>query len=406
MRKHGHSILLALCAVLLLSLSVPGAYALWQYAERPVEPKDESFSAALSVWEYPKYTITYVNDGEVLDKVMVWDNSADVSTANASAEQKVETAMGGSYDFSHWMNAGSTRVDKILAGNTEDITLFPSFVNRYTAMFVDQDGNILAWDTYTKNSYNNIKTLGNNTQPPAVKDCIFDYWEIHITDNTGKTVKTEKLADYKFNDATDITIYPIYTYNGDVNLIPVDIDGDGITDEYYVGGYSNPNGQNLVHIPDYVNGRPITAINANAFSSYDGVHSVVIPNTVMTVGKNILATDWSGILNKGETVTIYFEGTYEQWVAKEASFPSGWDNGLSGSSRVFFLDANGKVDPNQGYMQGELKTNFLGTGTALDWKKSTVTAALKNEYDGPCDCKACDGADRPDRHFWTDVVIP
>lgn len=405
MRKPSHLILLIVCAVLALSIAVPGVYALWQYANAPIQPAEENLSAQLTQWTFPKYTITYVNNGEILAEVQVWDNSAAVSTAHAAAEQQVEAAAGGSYDFSHWMNAGSTRVDQIPAGNTEDVTLYPSFANRYTAMFVDQDGNILAWDTFTKNSYNNVKTLGNSTVPPAVKDCSFDYWEVHVTDNTGKTVKTEKLSNYKFSDLTDVTIYPIYTYNGDVNLIPVDTDGDGITDEYHVGGYSNPNGQNLVQIPDYVNGRPITAISANAFSSYDGVHSVVIPNTVVTVGGNILATDWSGIRDKGETVTIYFEGTYEQWVAKEASFPSDWDDGLSGSSRVFFLDANGKVDPSQGYMQGKLNTNWLGTGTSLDWNKSTVTADLKNEYDGPCDCKPCAGADRPDRHFWTGVVI-
>ena len=405
MRKGSHLLLLVVCVALVLSFSVPGIYAVWQYAKAPAKPAEENLSAVLRHWSFPKYTITYVNNGEVLAEVQVWDNSVAVSTTHAAAEQKAEAAMGGSYDFSHWMNAGSTRMDQIPVGHTEDVVLYPSFVGRYTAMFVDQDGNILAWDTFTKNSYNNVKTLGNNTAPPAVDDCIFDYWEVHVTDNSGKTIKTAKLSDYKFNDSTDVTIYPIYTYNGDVNLIPVDTDGDGITDEYHVGGYSNPNGQNLVQIPDYVNGRPITAISANAFSSYDGVHSVVIPNTVATVGGNILAVDWRGIADKGETVTIYFEGTYAQWIAKEASFPSGWDDGLSGSSRVFFLDANGKVDPSQGYMQGKLNTNWLGTGTSLDWNKSTVTAALKSEYDGPCDCNACDGADRPDRHFWTGVVI-
>lgn len=402
--KNTRFLLLVLCLLLVVSLCVPGVYAVWQYF-KTLDPANRDLPLYMGDWTYPKYTITYVNDGVVLAEVKVWDNSSDVSTTNTTAEQKAEQAMGGSYDFSHWMNAGSTRMDKIPAGNTDDITLYPSFVGRYTAMFVDQDGNILAWDTFTKNSYNNIKTLGNNTVPPAVDFCIFDYWEVHVTDSNGKTVKTAKLSDYKFNDSKDVTIYPIYTYNGDVNLIPVDTDGDGITDEYHVGGYSNPNGQDLVQIPDYVNGRPITAINANAFSSYDGVHSVVIPSTVMTVGTNILATDWSGILDKGETVTIYYQGTYADWVEKELRFPTGWDDGLGGSSRIFFLDENGKVDPNQGYLQAKLNTNWLGTGTSIAWNKSTVTASLKSEYDGPCDCKACDGADRPDRQFWTGVAI-
>lgn len=394
--KQNRYLLLALC-LLLLAVSVTGVFAVWIYPG-PVVPAEDKFSGSMGTWTYPKYTISYVNNGETLAQVTVWDNSSDVSTANASAEQKAGS------DFSHWMNAGSTRMDTIPAGNEEDITLYPSFLSRYTAMFVDQDGNILAWDTFTKNSYNNIKTLGNNTTPPTITHCSFDYWEVHVTDNTGKTTKTAKLSEYKFNDSTDVTIYPIYTFNGDVNLIPVDTDGDGITDEYHVGGYSKAEGQNLVEIPDYVNGKPITAINANAFSSYEGVHSVVIPVTVTTVGGNILATDWS-FMDKGETVTIYFEGTYDQWVAKELTFPTGWDDGLGGSSRIFFLNGTDKVDPSQGYLQAKLNTNWIGTGQSIDWNKATVTAALKNEYDGACDCKDCDGADRPDRHFWTGVVI-
>ena len=402
--KNTRFALLLLCLLLLISIGIPGAYALWQYAQDYVDPARDTMRSSLTQWSYPKYTITYINNGEVLAEVEIWDNSADVSTVHTAAEQKAEAAMGGSYDFSHWMNAGSTRMDKIPAGNTEDVTLYPSYVGRYTAMFVDQDGNILAWDTFTKNSYDNIKTLGSKTSPPAVADCVFDYWEVHVTDGTGKTVKTSKLSDYKFNDSKDVTIYPIYTYNGDVNLIPVDTDGDGITDEYYVGGYSNPKGSDLVRIPDYVNGIPITGINANAFSSYEGVHSVVIPKTVVVAGSNVLATDWS-LWDSGETVTIYFEGTYEEWIAKEATFTVGWDDGLGANSRIFFLDANGKVDPTQGYLQGKLNKNWYGTATSIDWNKSTVTAALKNEYDGPCDCNDCDGADRPDRHFWTGVAI-
>lgn len=396
--------MMVLLAFLLLVPSIPGVFAIWQYAQGSVGSVEKDVSASLSEWIYPEYTITYINNGEILAQIDIMDNSVAVATENAEAQRAAETAMGSGYEFSHWMNAGSTRVDEIPAGNTEDITLYPSFVNRYTAMFVDQDGNVLAWDTFTKNSYSNIRTLGNNTAPPEIADCEFDYWQVHVTDETGKTIKTAKLTEYNFSDSSDITIYPIYTFNGDVNLIPVDVDGDGITDEYHVGGYSNADGQELVEIPDYVNGIPITAINANAFSSYEGVHAVVIPKTVTTVGGNILATDW-GFLDKGETVTIYFEGTYDEWIAKEATFPTGWDDGLGGSSRIFFLNGTDKVDPGQGYLQAKLNTNWIGTGQSIDWNKATVTADLKNEYDNTCTCSDCKGADRPDRHYWTGVVI-
>ena len=406
--RHNRFVLMVMCALLLLAVSVPGVFALWTYFDPP-EPVEEELSVSLSEWTYVKYSIRFVNDGVSLEQVDVMDNSAAIRIENLqqaqSAQEKAMAAMGSGYEFSHWMNAGSTRVDEIPAGHTEDVVLYPSFVGRYTAMFVDQDGNILAWDTFTKNSYNNVKTLGNDTVPPVIEDCSFDYWEVHVTDSTGKTIKTAKLADYKFNDSADVTIYPIYTYNGDVNLIPVDTNGDGTTDEYHVGGYSNPNGQNLVVIPDKVNGIEITAINANAFSSYDGVHSVVIPKTVTTVGGNALAIDWHWINNRaGETVTIYYEGSMAEWLALEATFTDGWDDGLGGSSRIFFLNGTDQVDPSQGYLQAKLSTSW-GVGESITWNQATVTTALKNEYDNKCTCKDCNGADRPDRQYWTGVVI-
>ena len=247
---------------------------------------------------------------------------------------------------------------------------------QYTATFVDQAGNVLAWDHFTNNNYSNIISLGNTTVPPTVEECAFDYWQVRVTKNG--TTTTTKLSEYKFTDGVDVTIYPVYTYHGDVNLIPVDNNRDGITDEYHVGGYSNPNGQSMVEIPDYVNGNPITAIVANAFSSDDGVHSVVIPNTVITVGDNVLADDW-GFLDSGETVTIYFEGSYNEWIAKEAAFNSDWDDGISESSRIFFLK-DGKVDTTQGYMKA------TKSGSSIKWSQATITDALVTEYTGHCDC--------------------
>lgn len=365
---------LIMCIVVIVSIG--GVYAVWKYATGGPAPKDVEIPLDMDTCAY---AITYVNNSEILDVIFVEDNSAAVSTANEKAQ---ELAMAGmdtnKVSFKGWMNAGSTIIDSIDAGNTEDITLYPAYNNLYTATFVDQDGNILAWDHFTDGNYSNIVTLGNNTVPPTVEDCTFDYWQVHVTKN-GKTT-TAKLSEYRFADAVDITVYPVYTFNGDVNLIPMDNDGDGITDEYHVGGYNNPNGQSLVEIPDYVNGIPITAINADAFSSYDGVHSVVIPKTIVTVGGNVLAEDWSGWFDSGETVTIYFEGSYDEWIAKEATFTSGWDNGISASSRIFFLNGTGKVDTTQGYLQASK------SGNSITWSKADITDSLVTEYTDYCDC--------------------
>ena len=344
------------------------------------------------------YTVTYIVDNEVHAVDCVVDNSVEyqVTRRYVSADASME--------FDYWMNAGSSRVTSVPESNTENVNLYPSYVGVYTATFVDHDANIVAWDHFTKNNYKNITALGNDTSiRPVVEDCEFDYWQVRVTKNG--TTTTAKLSDYKFSDNVDVTIYPVYTYKGDVNLIPVDRNSDGITDEYQVGGYRNPDGQDLVVIPDYVNGIPITTINANAFSSYEGVHSLVIPATVTSASGNILAANWS-FMDKGETVTIYYAGTREQWIALEATFTKGWDNGLGASSRVFFLNEAGKVDVSQGYMQAKLNTNWIGTGQSLDWNyQSTISSVIRDEYDNTCTCNDCKGQDRPDRHYWTGVVI-
>ncbi|MBQ3541995.1 MAG: hypothetical protein IJA45_02595 [Oscillospiraceae bacterium] len=349
------------------------------------------------------YTITYINNGKVLDVTYVTDNSQAVSTTHTKAAEIAVAQMGSGYAFSHWMNAGSTKVENVADGNTQNVVLYPSFVGIYTATFVDLDGNILAWDTYTKNDYSSVQ--GKTVTAPAVADCEFDYWEVRV-DKNGTVTKT-KLSEYKFADNLDITIYPVYTYNGDVNLVPIDNDGDGVTDAYQVGGYSDPNGQNLVEIPDSVNGIKITSIAEKAFSGYDGVHAVVIPTTVTTVGSNVLAENW-GFFDSGETVTIYYAGSYSDWVNKEAGFTDGWDNGLGTGSRIFFLNGNKQVDPSQGYLEYTHTGNGLWQSHSGSWSApKAVTEALKTEYTGKCDCSTCKASnlDKPDKAYWDGITI-
>lgn len=366
------------------------------------------------------YTIYYIHDAQEIYKVTdlpigtaqdLTDYNKAATTAFTTEINKENDIYGGAYDgyvVDYWMNAGSTKVTEISADNTEDVYLYPSFVGRYTATFVSQKGEVLGWTIFTANAAgkNTVIAKANSITAPTIEDCEFDYWIVQAASGGSFTA----LSDFSFNGVTtDITIYPVYVYQGDVNLIPIDNDGDGQTDEYQVGGYSDPAGQALVVIPDYVNGIRVTSINANAFSSYTGVHSVVIPTTVTTAGGNILATDWTSRLDSGETVTIYYEGSYADWLAKEATFTTGWDDGLGTSSKIFFLNGTDKVDPSQGYLQFTREwesTGFLSGYYVGDWTyNSTVTADLKDEYDNACTCHDCNGADRPDRHYWEGVTI-
>ena len=364
-----------------------------------------------------KYSITYINDGEVLDIIYVTDNSNPVDVKNDQAKKLVvewaEANIGEKdKDFTfndEWMNAGSTIIKTIDAGNTENIVLYPHFNKPYTAIFVDQLGNVISWCLFYSGNLGDIDT--NRVKAEAAlthpgEGFTFDYWEVHITDADGNTTSKTEYTKFDFANCTsDVTIYPVYKYNGDVKLIPVDSDGDGIINYYQVGGYSNPDGQDLVQIPESVNGIPVTEISGGAFSSYDGVHSIIVPAEVTYIGNNAFAEKWGGLGglgDSGETITIYYGGSYADWIAKEAKFGSDWESGVSSSTRIFFLNGGDTVDVSQGYLQAKVSGVFNKT---VKWNhNSTISSSIINEYYGACDCKACDGADRPDKAYWEGVT--
>ena len=341
------------------------------------------------------YSITYVNDYQVLAIKYVTESGA-VKTANDVAENLVcewaDVNIGkDKYKFGGWMNAGSTKLESIDKDNTNNIVLYPWFNDPYTARFVDQNGNVVAYCFFHDGDggLDNLEATRLEAEaalPDLGEDLEFDYWEVQITDNEGNVTNKVKYSEATFDKyENDVTIYPVYLFKGDVNLVPVDTNSDGIIDHYQVAGYSNPNGQAMVEIPASVNGKPILQINQNAFSSYDGVHSIVVPNGV-TIQKNAF-TEGSR-LGSGEEITIYFEGTKAQWNALDKK--TGWDYGIGNNSRVFFLK-DGKVDTTQGYLQvGSRK-----------WNEKTDFASVKEQYSGYCDCKEGTGGD--DGHIYVRV---
>ena len=257
------------------------------------------------------------------------------------------------------MNAGSTMVDSIDAGNTKNIVLYPHFDKPYTAIFVDQLGNVVAWCLFYSGNQNDLETTRVDAEaalPNPGEGFSFDYWEVHITDNEGKEISKETYIVSNFAGYThDVTIYPVYKFDGDVMLIPVDTDSDGIIDYYQVAGYGATTGQQeLVEIPGVVNSVPVTTINADAFSSYDDLHSVRIPGTITTINSQSFTANQGSSWNpKRDTVTLYYEGDPAVWNAAMELYNSNhksngmlkenWDNNMGDGSRVFFLDANGKV---------------------------------------------------------------
>ncbi|MBR5144681.1 MAG: hypothetical protein IKW53_06485, partial [Clostridia bacterium] len=163
---------------------------------------------------------------------------------------------------------------------------------------------------------------------------------------------------------------------------------------YQVGGYSNPNGQALVEIPETVNGKPILEIAGNAFSSYDGVHSILIPKDVTYIGDNAFAEKW-GTFDSGETITIYYGGSYADWIAKEPNFGSNWESGISSNTKIFFLNGGDTVDASQGYLQAKVSNSRNVTWTLTD-----ITSSIIDEYTKYCDCEESTIGD--DAHIYVD----
>ena len=347
------------------------------------------------------YSIQYINDSKVIAETLVesnataydvygYDSNNDVvSYGNgASAQTEVKNwLLGQGYkeneiEFGGWVNAGSTKMPTIPAGNTTNIKLYPYFNSPYTARFVDSYGNVIAWCLFHSEKTEDLDTTANAAQaalPGLGEDFTFDYWEVHVTDGEGNTTSTEEFSKFDFTNATtDVTIYPVYKYNGDVSLIPVDTDGDGVINHYEVAGYSNPNGQALVEIPASVNGKPILQINKNAFASYGGVHSIVVPNGV-TIKQNAFTSGTE--FGKGEEITIYFEGTKDQWEALTKEI--GWDYGIGTGTRVFFLK-DGKVDTNGVYLQ---VTSSGYVNKKYSWSEKTDFDSVKSIYTSECTCE-------------------
>lgn len=340
----------------------------------------------------PVYTITYINNGETLDVRYALYYNVPVDTANSTAKALVDAYVAKEYpggnvlfDPEAWMNAGSTIKDFVSFENEEDVAdvvLYPKLTNLYTAMFLNQDGSLLDWTFFTadaggKTTIQNMATEIENrtdeeTKIPVTEDLTFDYWEVHVTDEDGNTTTTASLAEYLSGNtapANDISIYPVYKYNGDVQLIPVDKDGNGTTDEYQVGGYNNTDAPTaLVEIPSSVNGVPVTSINDGAFNAYDDLTAVKIPGSIGSIGSKV----FSNSTYSRQTVTIYYEGDPGEfreymdvfyvsddqyadrngykYTSGETIFTDNWDSGMGDGSRIFFLK-DGKVDTSAGYWE-------------------------------------------------------
>ena len=393
-----------------------------------------------------KYTITYINDGEVLNVVYVSEEEAAavVSTDNEAAKDLVlkwaeQNIQGGTIAFGGWMNAASIKLASIDAGNTKDVVLYPFFNSPYTATFVDQDANILAWCLFNDSDVSRLSGAFEQATanlPKLDGDYELINWKVKGTDKKDKEVNaTLPLTPSKndlnaFTGYKDVTITPHYRYKG-ADLIEVIDELTGETISYQVGGYTDGVGSTIVEIPAYVNGKPVTTVNEDAFSSYDDLHSVRIPSTITRVNFQSFTADTPDTWNPStwgdqrDTITIYYEfdpANPNKWndamtaynnrgnnydADEKAMLASGWDNMMGEGSCVFFLDANGKVDLSKGYWElAKVSSKFIWQYHNYNNHPYGSNSNCGNEHNNKTDytanCKCDLGThERPDKEYWT-----
>lgn len=331
-----------------------------------------------------RYSITYVNDSEVLAiKYVVEDGVVD--TEHKAAEDLVKKwaaeNITGTWAFGGWMNAGSTKLSEIAADNTKDIVLYPYFNKPYTARFVDQKGKVLAWCLFHAEDLTKLDKTKDTAQsqlPSPGKDFEFDYWEVNVN---GKKVQYAKNSFASYT--TDVTIYPVYRYTGNLKLTPVDEDNDGTIDYYKVEAVDVLD--EVTTIPGNVNGVPVKLVeklykNDNNWDFGSGVKTIImeegveelahnslgytedlttvkLPSTLKVLGKNTFSRNTG---DDKKVITIEYAGTMAEWqeILNNPNSSDEWHNGLKTGTKVICTD---------GYYELKMTEILWGAYQKYEW---------------------------------------
>ena len=339
------------------------------------------------------YTVTYINYGETLKVEFVGSNK-ETHTLWDYNEYKY-----GDYTPIGWVDGNGNVVSSIEAGNTNNVILYPKWGGEFTIRFVDAEGNVLYYETFKEGKAHNLNTEAIEAVREALQKkidasekVIVIGWDTDINNINFQKAKEDITVTAKYNLSTS-----------SINLTPYPETG---TPEYYIVTDANQTVENvLITIPAYVGTTPVKNMSDNAFAGFDDLHAVTIPTTITYIGANALASNWeNGTFgrDKGESMTIYYAGSYEQWL--EIDLEDGWSDGVSASTRVFFLNGTDSVDKSQGYLQFVVDDdNWLGAVKEghFDYV-SVVPDSFVSEYYKNCDCNVdgCEGNLRPDAKYW------
>lgn len=362
------------------------------------------------------YTVTYISYAKTVKVEFVSDNTKVHTLWDVN-----EHTVGTSHPL-YWEDGHGEKVDTIAAGNTKNYVVYPKWPAEFTIRFHDAEGNMLYHEHFKEGSNHQInmteveKALSAlQTKLDATKKVIIVSWDLEKAKKDYNADTSKNLAFKNNNEAVeninfsqakgDITIHAKYELStSSITLEPV-YDANEVLTHYKVVDAAETVENVVIAIPPYVGTVPVASLGEGAFAGFDNLHAVVIPHNIKHIGVGALAENWkNGTFgsDKGETITIYYEGTYEEW--QKIKLDTGWYYGISENTRVFFMGDDKKVDLNQGYLQFVVDDkNWLGAVKEghFDYV-SVVPESFKSEYNKNCDCNVdgCEGKPRPDATYW------
>ena len=345
------------------------------------------------------YTVTYINYDETLKVEFVGDNSTAHTLWNA------EEYVYGATKAISWVDGNGKEVSSIDPYNVKNYIVYPKFQGEYTIRFFDAEGNVVYYETFKEKAAHTLNNSAIEEARLAIQNKV---------DASGKVIvvswdRTNLNTISKSEATKDITVKAVYTLStSSITLTPVE--ENGVVVSYKVTDANKTVENVLITIPARVGTIPVEEVSGGAFDGFDNLHAVTIPTTITYIGANALASDWSNGTfgsDKGESMTIYYAGSYEEWCNK-IELADGWSDGVSASTRIFFLNGTDTVDFKQGYLQFVVDdSNWLGAVKKGHFEYvNVVPDNFVDEYYANCDCSVdgCKGNLRPDAKYWAAYV--
>lgn len=348
-------------------LSVGGVFAIWKFAYYDVKDVSVNVPIALNEFVHPLFTVTYMVGEDVYLKEHHTDSSMDYTVIGAPH---------GFANFKQWVNANGVVVKTIPKNNTNDYTLYATWLNKYTINFIDVKGSLIYSEEFTEGA----SKLSNEGQVTV------DEWLANENRIENANYIYVTWSAYELAGATaDVIVRPMYDYQGYLNMVPVyEQPDDGVVDYYKVVAVDTLPAE--VVVPGDIGDVPVKVIeritNEDGESDWDNYEKTVtkitieenierlewnslawtpnlaevnLPNSINYMAKNVFSRD-DIFGNDKKKLTVNFNGTMQEWKDILKNSNDEWDGGLREGSVIYCTD---------GYFKLE-KINFWGT---LGWNE-------------------------------------